>query len=128
MSEQTGGNMRSRRRLAVAMVTLAAAGLMAGCGDEEADRLNVDNGPVEGGGNAMTPTNLTAQEGNEVEITVKNTAPDKQHGFSIDEFGVAEVIDQGKSTTVKFKADTAGTFRVYCQLHPTHKPAELVVS
>jgi len=30
--------------------------------------------------------------------------------------------------TVKFKADKAGTFKVYCQLHPTHKPAELTVS
>ena len=120
--------MTSRRRLAVAIVTVAAAVLMAGCGDEEADRLSVENGPVEGGANAMTPANLTAQEGNEVEIEVKNTAPDKEHGFTIDEFDVAEVIEQGKSTTVKFKADKAGTFRVYCQLHPTHKPAELVVS
>ena len=119
--------MTIRRRLAVAIVT-AAAVLMAGCGDEEADRLSVENGPVEGGGNAMSPAQLTAQEGREVEIEVKNTAPDKEHGFSIDEFDVAEVIEQGKSTTVKFKADKAGTFRVYCQLHPTHKPAELVVS
>jgi plastocyanin len=41
---------------------------------------------------------------------------------------VAETIDQGKTTTVKFKADKAGTYRVYCQLHPTHGAAELVVS
>ena len=55
-------------------------------------------------------------------------AKDKQHGFSIDDFSVKETIDQGKTTTVKFKADKAGTYRVYCQIHPTHKPAELVVS
>jgi nitrous-oxide reductase len=72
---------------------------------------------------------MTAHEGRQVEIEVTNTARDKQHGFKIDEFGVEEVIDQGKTTTVKFKADKAGTFKVYCQLHgPTHKPAELVVS
>ena len=59
---------------------------------------------------------------------VTNTAKDKQHGFKIAEFGVEEVIDQGKTTTVKFKADKAGTFQVICHLHPTHKPAELVVS
>jgi len=59
---------------------------------------------------------------------VTNTAKDKQHGFSIDDFNVHEVIDQGKTSTVKFKASKAGTFKVYCQLHPAHKPSELTVS
>jgi nitrosocyanin len=103
------------------------AALMAGCGDDEVDRLRADDGPVEGGA-GITPVKLTAHEGRKVEIKVTNTAKDKQHGFSIDEFKVSEVIDQGKTTTVKFGAEKAGTFRVYCQLHPTHKPAELVVS
>jgi heme/copper-type cytochrome/quinol oxidase subunit 2 len=118
--------MRSSRRV-VALVSLAlAASVLAACG-EETDQLKADNGPVEGG-NAITPANLTAHEGRQVEIAVTNTAKDKQHGFKIDDFGVEEVIDQGKTTTVKFKADKAGTFKVYCHLHPTHKPAELVVS
>ena len=118
--------MRSSRR-SVALVSLAlAASLLAGCG-EETDQLKADDGPVEGG-NGITPVKLSAREGREVEIAVTNTAKDKQHGFSIDDFKVQEVIDQGKTTTVKFKANKAGTFRVYCQLHPTHKPAELVVS
>ena len=41
---------------------------------------------------------------------------------------MAQTIDPGHATTVTFKADKAGTYKVYCQLHPTHKPAELVVS
>jgi plastocyanin len=41
---------------------------------------------------------------------------------------VHEVIDQGQTKTVKFKASQAGTFPVYCQLHPTHGKAELAVS
>ena len=102
-----GENMRSSRRL-VALVSLAlAAGLLAGCG-EETDKLKASDGPAEGGGNAITPVKLTAHEGREVEIAVTNTAKDKQHGFKIDEFEVEEVIDQGKTTTVKFKADKAG--------------------
>lgn len=118
--------MRSSRR-SVALVSLAlAASLLAGCG-EETDKLEAQDGPVEGG-NGITPAKMTAHKGREVEIAVTNTAKDKQHGFKIDDFGVEEVIDQGKTTTVKFKADKAGTFKVYCQLHPTHKPAELVVS
>ncbi len=117
----------SRRPVALVSLALAAATLLAGCGSEETDHLKADDGPVEGG-NAITPAKLTAHEGREVEIAVTNTAKDKQHGFKIDDFDVEEVIDQGKTTTVKFKADKAGTFKVYCHLHPTHKPAELVVS
>ena len=120
--------MRNRgRSVALASLALAAATLMAGCGDEKTDRLSVDNGPVDGG-NAITPAKLTAHEGRQVQIKVTNTAKDKPHGFSIDEFKIKETIDQGKTTTVKFEADKAGTYRVYCQIHPTHKPAELVIS
>jgi len=117
----------SRRSVALASLALAAATLLAGCGGEKTDHLKADDGPVEGG-NGITPVKLTAHKGREVEITVTNTAKDKPHGFSIDEFDVKETIDQGKTTTVKFKADKAGTFKVYCQLHNTHKTAELTVS
>ena len=117
----------SRRSVALVSLVLAAATVLGGCGDGETDRLKAEDGPVEGG-NAITPAKLTAHAGREVESAVTNTAKDKQHGFKIDDFEVEEVIDQGKTTTVKFKADKAGTFKVYCHLHPTHKPAELVVS
>jgi nitrosocyanin len=119
--------MKRRRSLALVSLALAATTVLVGCGDEEAEKLSVDDGPV-GSGNAMTPDKLKAHEGSTVEIKVTNTAKDKPHGFSIDAFKVQETIDQGKTTTVKFKADKAGTYKVYCQLHPTHKPAELVVS
>ena len=111
----------------LASLALAAATLLAGCSDEKTDHLKADDGPVESG-NGITPVKLTAHEGRKVEITVTNTAKDKQHGFSIDEFNVKETIDQGKTTTVKFKADKAGTYKIYCQIHPTHKMSELVVS
>jgi len=124
-----GEKMRSgRRSVAVVLLALAVGTLLGGCGSEKTDRLKAENGPVEGGPPGITPSKLTAHEGREVEIQVTNTAKDKEHGFSIDAFKVGEVIGQGKTTTVKFKADKAGTFKVYCQLHPTHKPAELVVS
>ena len=120
--------MRSgRRSVALASLALVAATVLTGCGGEEKDKLKAQDGPIEGGA-GITPVKLTAHKGREVEIAVTNTANDKQHGFSIDAFKVQEVIDQGKTTTVKFKADQSGTFKVYCQLHPAHKPAELVVS
>ena len=118
---------RSRRSVALVSLALAAATVFAGCGGEKTDHLKADDGPIEGG-NGITPAKLTAKKGDKVEIQVTNTAKDKQHGFSIDDFNVHEVIDQGKTSTVKFKASKAGTFRVYCQLHPAHKPSELTVS
>jgi plastocyanin len=114
--------------VALASIALAAMALLAGCGDAtETDHLSVEDGPV-AGGNGITPARLETKTGNTVEIEVKNTAPDKPHGFSIDEFKVAETVDQGKTATVRFTASKAGTYRVYCQLHPTHKDAQLVVS
>ena len=119
--------MAMTRHVAVASVALAATAFLAGCGGTKTDHLSADDGPL-ASGNGITPEKLAAKKGHEVEIKVTNTAKDKQHGLSIDEFGVKEVIDQGKTTTVKFKASKAGTFRVYCQLHPAHKPSELTVS
>ena len=120
--------MRSRHRsVALASLALAAATMLAGCGGEKTDKLTVEDGPV-ADGSGITPAKLTAKKGHNVEITVTNTAKDKEHGFSIDAFNVHEVIAQGKTTTVKFKASKAGTYKVYCQLHPTHGSSELTVS
>lgn len=120
--------MSRRRRVALGMVAVAVMAVLSGCGEEiETTKLSADDGPV-AGGNGFSPERFEAQVGDAVEIAVKNTAPDKQHGFSIDEFKVGEVIDQGQTKTVKFTASKAGTYRVYCQLHPTHKTAELVVT
>ncbi|SRR6266542_1826905 len=119
--------MARKRQVAMASVALVATALLAGCSSEKTDHLSADDGPT-AGGNGITPVKLTAHKGHKVEIKVTNTAKDKPHGFSIDEFGVKETVDQGKTTTVKFKADKAGTYRVYCQLHPPHGQAELTVS
>jgi heme/copper-type cytochrome/quinol oxidase subunit 2 len=117
---------RTRHVALASLAALAATALLGGCGGKT-DHLSADDGPV-ASGNGITPVKLVAHKGHTVEIKVTNTAKDKPHGFSIDEYGKKETIDQGKTTTVKFKADKAGTFRVYCQLHPTHQPAQLTVS
>jgi nitrosocyanin len=120
--------MSRSRHVALVAVALAVMAVLSGCGeDTKVDRLTVDDGPV-AGGNGISPERIETTTGTEVEIKVRNTANDKPHGFSIDEFKVGETIDQGQTKTVKFVASKAGTYRVYCQLHSTHKPAELVVS
>ena len=120
--------MSRRRHVALAAVGLTVMAALSGCGEaEKTDRLTVDDGPVAGGA-GITPERIETTVGTAMEIKVRNTANDKPHGFSIDEFKVGETVDQGQTKTVKFVASKAGTYRVYCQLHPTHKPAELVVS
>jgi FtsP/CotA-like multicopper oxidase with cupredoxin domain len=114
-------------RLASLALAVAATALLAGCGGPKTDHLSADDGPV-ASGNGITPAKLAAHKGRKVQIKVTNTAKDKQHGFSIDAYNVHEVIDPGKTTTVRFTADQAGTFAVYCQLHATHGKSELDVS
>lgn len=118
---------RRTRHIALASLALAAMPLVAGCGGPKTDHLTVQDGPVTSG-NGITPVKLAVHKGHKVELQVTNTAKDKQHGFSIDAYNVHEVIDQGKTTTVKFKADKSGTFVVYCQLHATHGKSELDVT
>lgn len=120
--------MSRRRHVALAAVALTVMAVLSGCGEStKTDRLTVDNGPV-ADGNGITPERIETTTGTEMEIEVRNTANDKPHGFSIDEFKVGETVDQGQTKTVKFVASKAGTYRVYCQLHDTHKPAQLIVS
>lgn len=120
--------MSRRSHVTLAAVALAGMAVLSGCGeDTKTDRLSMDDGPV-AGGNGISPERVETKTGTTMEIEVRNTANDKPHGFSIDEFKVGETIEQGQTKTVKFVASKAGTYRIYCQLHPTHNPAELVVS
>jgi nitrosocyanin len=119
--------MARTRHIALASLAVAATALLAGCGGPKTDHLTVQDGPV-AGGNGITPVKLAVHKGHKVELQVTNTAKDKQHGFSIDAFNIHEIIDPGKTTTVKFKADRSGPFPVYCQLHATHGKSELDVT
>jgi nitrosocyanin len=115
------------RLVAVAAAALVAPALLAGCDGAKTDHLTVQDGPASGG-NAITPAKLTAYKGHKVEIKVTNTATDKPHGFSIDGYSVTKTIEAGKTETVSFTAKKTGTYRVFCQLQPAHRPAQLVVS
>jgi plastocyanin len=69
---------------------------------------------------------ITVTEGDKVNIHVDNTT-DKSHGFSIDAFNIHRVVDSHKSQTVSFEPNKTGQFKVYCQLHPAHVPAQMIV-
>ncbi len=74
------------------------------------------------------PEALTVQKGTEVVIKIENKSPISE-GFSIDAYDIQENIPAGETKEVRFVADKAGAFTVWCQLHPQniHLPGSLNV-
>ncbi|SDZ04424.1 nitrosocyanin [Nitrosomonas sp. Nm33] len=74
------------------------------------------------------PETLSVHKGTTVKITVENKSPISE-GFSIDGYGIQEVIKAGETKTISFVADKAGAFTIWCQLHPKniHLPGTLNV-
>ncbi|HNP26773.1 MAG TPA: nitrosocyanin [Nitrosomonas sp.] len=74
------------------------------------------------------PETLTVREGTSVSIKVENKSPISE-GFSIDAYGIKEVIKAGETKIITFMADKAGAFTIWCQLHPqnVHLPGSLNV-
>jgi nitrosocyanin len=74
------------------------------------------------------PETLAVKKGTSVKITVENKSPISE-GFSIDEYGIKEVIKAGETKNITFVANKAGAFTIWCQLHPKniHLPGSLNV-
>lgn len=74
------------------------------------------------------PEAIAVHKGAKVKIVVENKSPISE-GFSIDEYGIQEVIKAGEIKTISFVADKAGAFTIWCQLHPKniHLPGTLNV-
>ncbi|MBC6961527.1 MAG: nitrosocyanin [Nitrosomonas sp.] len=74
------------------------------------------------------PEALVVKKGATVTIVVENKSPISE-GFSIDAYGVKEVLKAGETKTISFTADKAGAFTIWCQLHPKniHLPGTLNV-
>ncbi len=74
------------------------------------------------------PETIAVHKGAKVNITIENKSPISE-GFSIDAYGIQEVIKAGETKTISFVADKPGAFTVWCQLHPKniHLPGTLNV-
>ena len=79
-----------------------------------------------GTGAGFEPTELTVDKDDNVRITVRN-ATTGTHGFSIEGYGVRREVPGNETLEVRFKSTKPGTFKIFCQLHETHKLATLVV-
>ena len=124
----------------IAGLLLAASAVQAGeknftvvinAYDTTIPELNVENVTVKNirAFNVLNePETIAVHKGAKVNITVENKSPISE-GFSIDAYGIQEVIKAGETKTISFVADKAGAFTIWCQLHPKniHLPGTLNV-
>jgi nitrosocyanin len=75
------------------------------------------------------PGTIVAHKGDRVRLNLVNKIPSEpaQHGFAIDAFKVAEVVNRGAPTVAEFVANKTGVFPIYCQFHPAHVGGQLIV-
>jgi plastocyanin len=75
------------------------------------------------------PGTLVVHKGDTVKVKLINNVPSdpNQHGFAVEAFKVAAVVNRGEPQEIEFKAERAGIFPITCQLHPAHVGGQLVV-
>jgi len=118
---------RSRLRATGALAALAAAALGVTACAGEAERRTVSAALVQGKP-GFSPQTVTVHTGDAVDLSVSNDT-DSTHGFDIEGYGLeARTIDPTlKPEHVKFTARRAGNFKIFCNIHPAHQTATLVV-
>ena len=60
------------------------------------------------------PNTITVKQGDTVKLSI--TSADVTHGFAINDFGINETIEPGKTTNIEFVANKKGTFNFYCSI------------
>lgn len=60
----------------------------------------------------FAPSSLRVKKGEQLRLVI--AALDHDHGFRLDEFHINKKIERGKTVTVEFTADKAGTFPFRC--------------
>ena len=78
------------------------------------------------GATGYFPTQMVANKEETMVIKVGN-GTDKVHGFSIEGYHVQKTVEPNQTVTVRFRLGRAGTFKIYCQLHPAHQTSTLIV-
>jgi plastocyanin len=111
-----------RRLLPASLLGLAL--VVSGCGGHAnvKRQIAVSSGPS---GTVFDPATITVNKDDNVTVAVANPT-DKVHGFTIEGYGIRTEIPPGGGE-VKIRATHPGTFKIYCQLHETHKTATFVV-
>ena len=117
--------MRRVQGKGTAAVAAAALVLsLVGCGTST-DRRAIAATLVSGAA-GFSPEQITVDKRDTVRLKVGN-GTDRVHGFSIEGYKIKREVKPNETLDIRFKASRAGTFKIYCQLHPTHQPATLIV-
>jgi nitrosocyanin len=103
-------------------VLLLGAGLAVA---DEPKKFTLINVVLEGT-KIWLPSNITVQQGDEVELTLINKL-DEPHGFEIKAFGIEQVVQPNAQMTVKFTASKPGAHNYICQMHPPHLGGQMLV-
>lgn len=79
------------------------------------------------GSKIWLPGVLVLKRGEEVKLKLVNKHKDP-HGFAVDELKLQAVVDGAATKEVAVTPARAGTFRLYCHLHPAHIGGQIVVN
>ena len=126
MRHRASRRPRATRSTAVIAAALAVV-MTAGCAGQS-ERRTIAAATVEGGAAGFSPDVVTVHTGDKVDLIVSNST-DRTHGFDIEGYGLGarEIDPTLEPEQVRFTARRAGTFKIYCHLHPQHQTATLVV-
>jgi len=106
------------------MAAAALAIATTACGTDNVQRsiaaTPVNNAP------GFFPTVIVVNQEDSVRLKVGN-GTDREHGFTIEGYRRATTVQPNETKEIKFKATRAGTFKIFCQLHPAHQPGTLIV-
>jgi nitrosocyanin len=81
------------------------------------------------GSKVWVPGTIVVKKGTKVTLKLVSNVPSDpaQHGFAIQGYDIAEIVNRGEPKTIEFTANKVGVFPIICQLHPAHVGGELVV-
>jgi nitrous oxide reductase len=113
-----------RRRAIAVTAALALALAFAGCGHGTAHRSIAAT--AVNGAPGFFPTSIVVSQEETVVLKVGN-GTDKVHGFTIEGYKIAKTVEPNQTVNIKFRASRGGTFKIFCQLHPAHQTATLIV-
>lgn len=115
--------------LIAALFAVSAAaerhGNATGHAEGEPDAIEIVSTNLQGK-NIFIPSTIVVEAGKPQALSIFNTT-DTPHGFAIDAANVQAILPAGEEYRIELPAMKPGIYKVYCQLHPPHRAAQLLV-
>ena len=100
-------------------------GSASGHAEGEPDAIEIVSTNLQGK-NIFIPSTIVVEAGKPQALSIFNTT-DTPHGFAIDAANVQAILPAGEEYRIELPAMKPGIYKVYCQLHPPHRAAQLLV-